>query len=100
MVNNWIRALKKFNKNKDEWCIPKKGSKEYNEVKAIANKLGGRDVELDRVKKELKNTGETYTFREKTLKKLREKKARQAGIKETAMLVEEAFNKAKKKYGN
>ena len=29
---SWIVALKKFNKGKDCWCIPKKGSSGYQEV--------------------------------------------------------------------
>lgn len=39
MPNRWIEALKKFNeKNKTEWCIPRKGGKEYEEIKKIMNK--------------------------------------------------------------
>ncbi len=38
MPNKWIEALKKFNeKNKTEWCIPRKGGKEYEEIKRIMN---------------------------------------------------------------
>ncbi len=37
MVNSWIRAIKRWNKkyNKNVYCIPKKGTEEYMEVKAI-----------------------------------------------------------------
>jgi hypothetical protein len=33
----WLDALKQWNSSKSSWCIPKKGSKEYDEVKAIMN---------------------------------------------------------------
>jgi len=31
----WVDALKEWNKDKQTWCIPRKGTKEYNEVMAI-----------------------------------------------------------------
>ncbi len=31
----WIETLKKFNAGKGEWCIPRKGSREYKEVLSI-----------------------------------------------------------------
>ena len=31
----WFNALKEWNKTRDKWSIPKKGSKEYNEIKAL-----------------------------------------------------------------
>jgi hypothetical protein len=31
----WVEALKIWNDTKDTWCIPKKGSKGYDEVMAI-----------------------------------------------------------------
>ena len=35
----WFEALKKWNTEKGgKWTIPKKGSKEYMEIKAIYNK--------------------------------------------------------------
>jgi len=34
-MTTWIEALKKWNAGKPAWCIPRKGSKEYDEVKAI-----------------------------------------------------------------
>ena len=38
MPNYWIRALKDFNKNnKDEWCIPRKGSEAYNKLQEKAD---------------------------------------------------------------
>ena len=37
MVNSWITALRKWNqKNPDgHWCVPKKGTKDYEEVKKL-----------------------------------------------------------------
>jgi hypothetical protein len=31
----WIEALKVFNNNKSVWSIPRKGTKDYDEVRAI-----------------------------------------------------------------
>jgi hypothetical protein len=31
----WIEALKIYNQSKNMWCIPKKGTEDYNEVIAI-----------------------------------------------------------------
>jgi len=39
MINSWVVALKEFNKNKSIWCIPKKGTKEYNEVRKIMDNM-------------------------------------------------------------
>ena len=36
MANSWITALKKWNeKNGGAWCVPKKGTKDYDEVRAL-----------------------------------------------------------------
>lgn len=32
---SWANALKQWNRGNDAWCIPRKGSKEYGEVKAL-----------------------------------------------------------------
>jgi hypothetical protein len=32
---SWNTALKLWNKNQDEWTIPKKGTPEYREVRAL-----------------------------------------------------------------
>ena len=42
MANTWIEALKKWNATKNKgkmYCIPKKGTTEYEQVRAIMNKL-------------------------------------------------------------
>lgn len=35
MPNAWIEALKKWNEGKGMWCLPKKGTKDYDEVRAL-----------------------------------------------------------------
>jgi hypothetical protein len=36
MANSWITALKKYNEKKGgSWCVPKKGSAEYEKVKSL-----------------------------------------------------------------
>lgn len=32
---NWVQALKEWNKGRDTYCIPKKGTNEYNQVKKL-----------------------------------------------------------------
>lgn len=45
--NTWIQALKEFNKgHSGTWCIVKKGSKEYDEVKGIMQDLKTYDGKL------------------------------------------------------
>lgn len=34
---SWINALKLWNQNKKKWCIPKKGTDDYNQVKKLMN---------------------------------------------------------------
>lgn len=50
MPNKWINALKEFNGNKSEWCIPKKGGKEYEEIKKIMNKKNKYLVNPEEIK--------------------------------------------------
>ena len=35
MVNSWIAALQEFNKDRDRYMLPKKGSPEYAQVRAL-----------------------------------------------------------------
>jgi hypothetical protein len=35
MPSLWITALQQYNGTKGPWCIPRKGTKEYDEVKSI-----------------------------------------------------------------
>tara|TARA_R110000851_G_scaffold174501_4_gene320707 strand:- start:1202 stop:1348 length:147 start_codon:yes stop_codon:yes gene_type:complete len=38
-MKSWFNALKEWNTKKGgKWVIPKKGSKEYNEIKALMKK--------------------------------------------------------------
>lgn len=53
-ANNWIVALKQWNDDQDgKYCIPKKGSKEYDEVIKIMDKLPKKKVVKKVVKKKV-----------------------------------------------
>jgi len=39
MSNIWIDALKKWNAKNEKYIVPKKGTKEYDEVKMIMEKM-------------------------------------------------------------
>ncbi len=41
---NWFSALKEYNTGK-AWSVPRKGSKEYDEVKALMNKTSNTSAE-------------------------------------------------------
>jgi len=41
--STWIRALKQANKGKSNWCVPRKGSTLYTEVKKIQEKMERKD---------------------------------------------------------
>ena len=43
MANKWLDALKEYNKGKSSFCIAKKGSKEYQEVIKIMDKMNKAD---------------------------------------------------------
>ena len=46
MANSWIEALKIWNQNKGGvWCVPRKGSKAYDDVLAIMRARGKKPVE-------------------------------------------------------
>ena len=38
MPNKWVSALKEMNKGSNNWCVPKKGTAEYQQVMNIMNK--------------------------------------------------------------
>ena len=44
MGNAWIEALKEYNKGHDKWCVVKKGTPEYNEVKRIMESKQGKPM--------------------------------------------------------
>jgi hypothetical protein len=54
MSNSWIQALKIYNKDKNAWCLPRKNTREYNEVKQIQNNLSGRNKKPEVKKPEVK----------------------------------------------
>lgn len=35
MVNAWLKALKEWNSTRDMWCMPRKGTAEYDQVRAL-----------------------------------------------------------------
>lgn len=37
MPKTWIEALKEYNKDSDNWCIPKKGTKSFERIQRIMN---------------------------------------------------------------
>lgn len=50
MPNNWIKALKEYNKdNGDYWCVPRKGSKNYLKLQKIANSYNSKPNEEEAV---------------------------------------------------
>jgi len=40
MSKTWLQALKEFNNGKDKWTIPKKGTKDYLQVKKLMGQSG------------------------------------------------------------
>jgi hypothetical protein len=49
MPNSWIEALKAWNTGKETWCLPKKGTPAYDEVRAL---MSGKKLKASDVKKE------------------------------------------------
>ena len=39
MGNKWIEALKLYNKDNKNWCVVKKGTKEYDKVKKMMDNM-------------------------------------------------------------
>ncbi len=37
--NKWIKALQIYNRNSDEWCIPRKDTEEYTVIKRIMDRM-------------------------------------------------------------
>lgn len=42
IMSAWVTALKEYNEGKDHWCVPRKGTKEYNEVKQLSLAYSGK----------------------------------------------------------
>lgn len=71
--NTWIQALREFNKNKDNWCIPRKGTKDHNQVKQINDKLS--ELRKKGIKKQKKSDTELSNIRKNIEKeKIKDKK--------------------------
>ena len=50
MGNAWIEALKEYNKGHNKWCVVKKGTPEYNEVKKIMERKKDEDQRQNKKK--------------------------------------------------
>jgi flagellar biosynthesis GTPase FlhF len=50
----WIEALKQYNAGKS-WCVPRKGTPEYDEVKKIMNRTKPEEVEKRNVERREKS---------------------------------------------
>lgn len=50
----WMIALKEFNSGKGEWCVPKKGSDAYAQVKRIQNRTTPEETEKRNVERRAK----------------------------------------------
>ena len=37
--NTWMQALREWNSNNPSWCLPKRGTKEYDEVRGIQHRI-------------------------------------------------------------
>lgn len=53
MVTYYQQALKKYNENSSEWCTPRRGTKEYDEVKKIEAKLRQKEQQPKKTKKKV-----------------------------------------------
>ena len=67
MVNVWIQALKEYNKGNGAWCLPRKGTKEYEKVRQIMDALKG--VKTNKKQKEETNNKTPSKGRMEYLKK-------------------------------
>jgi hypothetical protein len=61
MPSSWILALKEYNAKKGTWCMPRKGTAEHAEVKAIMEKMKGGEstVAKEKPKRKLRTEKET-----------------------------------------
>jgi hypothetical protein len=54
----WMEALKHYNSGKAMWCIPKKGSPEYFDVRALMTHDSHKDVEARNVERREKSVAQ------------------------------------------
>lgn len=76
--STWIRALKEANKGKPNWCVPKKGSTLYNDVKRIQSRLDKKDSGVTRRNpaglKKVKSGKKVSKKQRKALEEIRERR--------------------------
>lgn len=76
--STWIRALKEANKGKPNWCVPKKGSELYNNVKRIQSRLDKKDSGVTRTNraglKKVKRGKKISKKQKKALEEIRERR--------------------------
>lgn len=97
MANSWITALKKWNEKKGgAWCVPKKGTKDYDEVRAL---MGERKAPAREKKKREKKEVNVVKELEKTSLSIK-KLTNMADIKRQLKGVKRfnEFSKVNKKY--
>lgn len=76
----WVDALKEWNKSSPTWCIPRKGTKAYDEVKAI---MAGNKIEASaEPKAEAKPMAQGIDMRE--VQRKRKQKAKLEELKQSA----------------
>ena len=73
MPSLWIDALKQFNHEKGMWCIPRKGSEDYDKVRALMGNM--KDAKNKPVKAESPKKAETAKKAESAKKAETAKKA-------------------------
>jgi hypothetical protein len=52
MPSLWITALQQYNGTKGPWCVPRKGTKEYDDVKAIMDNKTPKKFKINKPDKE------------------------------------------------
>jgi len=87
MPNNWVQALKIYNKGKNEWCIPKKGGKEYEEIKKIMN---GETIIITTLPKQNKQTKQPKASKEliQPIELIQQKAPKETQSKTTKLIID------------
>jgi hypothetical protein len=104
MPSIWITALKEYNSNKKTWCVPKKDSQDYNEVKKIMEKLKsgennkGRQIITNEEIKQSK-VDKQKKYRENKKKRLEAEKIRLINTNPNTdkQIIEKAIQEVKKR---
>ena len=79
----WIEALKVYNAGKS-WCVPRKGTPEYDEVKKIMNRTKPAEVEKRNVERREKSLEQLKALdtRKKIEERREKEKPKSSGFKE------------------